>query len=472
MANSLETTEALQGLIKSQGGDYHTFPSDRTYPSSSSSYASAVKVPPNYKPFVISMYDVEKDEARFPLNLLVNPTDIQYGHAKVVQNSYTRKGWVSSYWGSQQRTLTVSGSTAAFYYNPQQVSASVGSLRTGLTNFGRRNSLAFANLFALVSFFKRNGAYYLNGGTGDNTYWNDGTSRVIHVMDFVMISYDGCDHVGGFNTFTIEDKADNPYRINYNFEFIVSGLRGDFFDGHIRRNGNDEDARVIVSTQGDDMSLERAVEMDVEKLNEYFSTTEARIVGEGSTATPSYTLANSKVDGTSSTFNTALDEVRRFESGYINNPNDRGGATNKGITQKTYDAYRRSLWLPSQSVLNITDTEVNTIYQTRYWDANSCGSLPPALAVVFFDSCVNLGGPQSTKLLQRALGVNDSGVISQETLSSATQNNLTDTVNMCLDLRRKFYYDLVAKDPSQAEFLNGWLKRVDQLQAFVVKEYS
>jgi hypothetical protein len=120
-ANNLETTEALRGLSLVQGGDYHLSPAATAYPSESSTYMSAARPPANYQPFVISLYNAESDEALYPLNLMINPTDIQYGHVKSIQNAYTRKGWVSTYWGSQPRTLTVNGTSAGFYYNPNQV---------------------------------------------------------------------------------------------------------------------------------------------------------------------------------------------------------------------------------------------------------------------------------------------------------------------------------------------------------------
>jgi hypothetical protein len=270
--NPYETTISLDGLAKVQGGDYHLSPSNNTYPSTSSTYMSAARTPTNYIPFVISLYKIDTDEALYPLNLMVNPNDIQYGHGKVVQGSYTRKGWVSSYWGSQMRTLTVSGNSAGFYYNPNQVMSTVDGLKIksgGLTNYSRRNSIAFANLLALISYYKRNGAFFLKD-TAEQTYWRDGTSRVIHVMDMVMVSYDQTDFIGSFNTFTLNDTAANPYRIEYNFEFIVGGIRGDKVEGHIHMADNDSNPKVEISLQGDDMELTKTTRMDEEELNQYF----------------------------------------------------------------------------------------------------------------------------------------------------------------------------------------------------------
>ena len=55
-------------------------------------------------------------------------------------------------------------------------------------------------------------------------------------------------------------------------------------------------------------------------------------------------------------FERSLPDILRYEVGYVNNPNDHGGRTNKGITQVTYDRWRDSQHLLCQSV-RLTDTE-------------------------------------------------------------------------------------------------------------------
>ncbi len=47
----------------------------------------------------------------------------------------------------------------------------------------------------------------------------------------------------------------------------------------------------------------------------------------------------------STAFSESLPFVLRWEGGYVNHPNDPGGATNKGVTQKVYDGWRaRPCW--------------------------------------------------------------------------------------------------------------------------------
>ena len=55
------------------------------------------------------------------------------------------------------------------------------------------------------------------------------------------------------------------------------------------------------------------------------------------------------------------------EGGYVNRKTDRGGPTNKGITQVTYNSYRRSKDLPTKDVRDIAHQEVEDIYYNNYY---------------------------------------------------------------------------------------------------------
>ena len=65
-------------------------------------------------------------------------------------------------------------------------------------------------------------------------------------------------------------------------------------------------------------------------------------------------------------FKTALNFVLKWEGGYVNNPNDKGGATNKGITQHTYNSWLKSLLLAPRDVRFITQEKGEQIYYQNY----------------------------------------------------------------------------------------------------------
>lgn len=87
-------------------------------------------------------------------------------------------------------------------------------------------------------------------------------------------------------------------------------------------------------------------------------------------------------------FEQALAFVLQEEGGYVDDPHDPGGATNFGITQHTYDAWRTKQGLPLQSVQLISQDEVSTIYKEEYWDANNLEPMPQVWQLFLFDSYV------------------------------------------------------------------------------------
>lgn len=103
-------------------------------------------------------------------------------------------------------------------------------------------------------------------------------------------------------------------------------------------------------------------------------------------------------------FAQAIKFVLKWEGGYVNHPADPGGATNIGITQATYDKYRRSKGLPLQSVRKIGQSEVEEIYHERYWKPINGDNLPNSLALAAFDLAVNSGLDTAKRALNAAKG--------------------------------------------------------------------
>jgi len=166
-------------------------------------------------------------------------------------------------------------------------------------------------------------------------------------------------------------------------------------------------------------------------------------------------------------FNKTLPLILKYEGGYVNDPHDPGGETNKGIIKTTYDAYRKGKGLPIVSVREITDDEIDDIYYNEYWLRGSCDKLFDNLAIIHFDSCVNTGIKQSAKFLQRSCGVTDDGAIGINTLKAVATTDKKEMIEKYLKNRRDFYHFLVDKKPTSKKFLKGWLKRVAHLEEHI-----
>ncbi len=143
-------------------------------------------------------------------------------------------------------------------------------------------------------------------------------------------------------------------------------------------------------------------------------------------------------------FEKILELLFGIEGGYSDNPNDRGGKTNLGVTQDTFNAWRKKNNLPLGSVkTDLTTDEAKDIYYDMYWKESGADTYAdPRDAMILFDMAVNSGPATAKKMF------NKSG------------NNFYTM----LDNRRKYYDDIVKHDASQAVFKDGWNNRLNNLE--------
>jgi lysozyme family protein len=140
-----------------------------------------------------------------------------------------------------------------------------------------------------------------------------------------------------------------------------------------------------------------------------------------------------------------------LEGGYVNDPNDPGGATNFGISQRSY---------PSVQIANITPEDAAKIYFTDYWLAGNCDAIPFPLCAYHFDACVNQGLSEASKILQQTVGVAQDGVIGPLTLQAVAALPRAQYY-LYLENRLVHYKSL----SGWATFGNGWTNRLLHLAA-------
>jgi lysozyme family protein len=173
-------------------------------------------------------------------------------------------------------------------------------------------------------------------------------------------------------------------------------------------------------------------------------------------------------------FDKAMEWVLRVEGGYSDHPADRGGPTKYGITQTTYDAWRRERKLEPRHVSTIEIAEARGIYHERYWTKSRCGDLPWPVSLVQFDSCVQHGVRMAARFLQEIAGVWVDGVVGAVTVKAVRE--LADRVtprevaDRILWRRARYYASIVAGDPSQVVFLRGWISRLEHLRLQYIEQ--
>lgn len=146
-------------------------------------------------------------------------------------------------------------------------------------------------------------------------------------------------------------------------------------------------------------------------------------------------------------FDQAFEILIGHEGGYVNHPNDPGGETKFGISKRSY---------PGENIPNMTLVRAKDIYQRDYWWKAGCDLVPECVKFDLFDTAVNAGPKTAIQMLQRAVGVEDDGVIGPKTmlaLSSMDPERLDKRFN-------GFRLDHLNNLDTWPDFGRGWAQRI------------
>jgi lysozyme family protein len=158
--------------------------------------------------------------------------------------------------------------------------------------------------------------------------------------------------------------------------------------------------------------------------------------------------------------------LHKWEGGFVNHPNDPGGATNIGITLNTFREYRKRLGLPVPSVTDlkdIGDEEWMDIYSRYYWNPWGADFInSQAIANMVVDFGWMSGTVNAAKRIQNipGSGLTVDGIIGNKSLQFINfQNNISlfDTIWL---LRCNHFIDICIGREASKVFLKGWLNRL------------
>lgn len=156
----------------------------------------------------------------------------------------------------------------------------------------------------------------------------------------------------------------------------------------------------------------------------------------------------SKEGASGGKFEKVMTHILRWEGGCSDHPADNGGRTFKGITTARA---RENGW--SGDVCDMPTKRVFAIYREDYW-APRAKAQPWPLDLAVMNTEVNSGGGKSREFLERmrARGVGGSA---------------REKARWFVDQQTAFYRDIVARNPGQGVFLQGWLNRSAYMQDVV-----
>lgn len=141
---------------------------------------------------------------------------------------------------------------------------------------------------------------------------------------------------------------------------------------------------------------------------------------------------------------------------FEDDPADSGGITKWGIDQRSH---------PNEDIKNLTRDRAAEIYWNEYWTKSKAHVMPFGVGEVVGNIAVNAGIGRASKWLQTIIGVNPDGVIGPKTIEALSKFQ-PDLVATMLLQRTEQHYRSIAKG-NLAKFLNGWLRRNNDLRKFI-----
>lgn len=159
----------------------------------------------------------------------------------------------------------------------------------------------------------------------------------------------------------------------------------------------------------------------------------------------------------------AFEKLMRWEGGYSDNPKDRGGTTNYGISLRFYQSIRPDA--TGDDIANLTKAEAAQLYYDHWWVPNKYKDIDFTVAVQLFNFAVWMGAKRAHKLLQRAIiaclgePLLVDGIIgpkTKEALAKCEPGRVVAALRSEAGGRIRW---LLRADPSQGVFKRGWLRR-------------
>ena len=173
-------------------------------------------------------------------------------------------------------------------------------------------------------------------------------------------------------------------------------------------------------------------------------------------------------------------EIVAREGGFVNDPDDPGGATNFGVTIHTMRAL--GLDLDRDGAIGVSDVRALTreqaieIFEKHYFEKPLIARLPQALHATVFDMYVNAGA-NAVKILQRLLRDMDhdlvvDGVLGPRTIAAAqaaydsAPDHLVDAYGIA---RRNYYFRIADQRVASRKYARtragdkgGWIRRAEE----------
>lgn len=185
-----------------------------------------------------------------------------------------------------------------------------------------------------------------------------------------------------------------------------------------------------------------------------------------------------------------LPYILKFEGGFVNDPADAGGATNKGVTIATWRqvGYDKDgdgdIDVADLKLLTNADVR-NRVLKPAFWDRWKADRIKSQGVANILVDWVWGSGKHGIVIPQRLLGVVPDGIVGEKTLAAVNATDPRQLFDAIFEARKKFLHDItnqsiaryeskIGRKATEAElkkhtnkrFIKGWLNRLEAIKQF------
>lgn len=152
-------------------------------------------------------------------------------------------------------------------------------------------------------------------------------------------------------------------------------------------------------------------------------------------------------------------KIAKLEGKYVNDPVDRGGCTNMGVTLGAYQKYINPRGT-CEDVKRMTHADYAKVLR-KYWDRWKADQIKDQQVADLLVDWVFHSGAWGIKIPQSILGVKVDGIVGPETIAAVNRQDPKEFHQKVWDRRKLYLENIVRANPVQKRFINGWLNRLN-----------
>ena len=160
--------------------------------------------------------------------------------------------------------------------------------------------------------------------------------------------------------------------------------------------------------------------------------------------------------------------ILKWEGGFVNDPDDLGGATNMGVTIGTWKScvYDKDgdddIDVDDLHLLTREDI-VNRVLKPHYWNRWKADEIKSQSVANILVDWVWASGAHGIKIPQRLLGVTVDGIVGSKTIAAVNAKNPRELFDMIKIARFDFIEDICLQRPTNNKFKRGWMNRINDI---------